>query len=421
MGGYKDTDMGMNIRINAKRLLESLDQMAAVGATPNGGVTRLALSDEDRQARDLLRRWMEEAGLTVRVDDVGNMTGRRAGRQDGPALLLGSHLDSVRRGGRLDGPLGVLGGLEVVRTLNDLGLETERPIEVVNFTDEEGARFEPAMLCSGAVAGHFDQEYVYSRTDQEGIRFGDELRRIGYQGRVEDRPGPAYAFLELHVEQNPELEEAGVPVGVVEGINTITWMTVTVEGESNNGPTPMAHRRDALQAAARMISALDEIVRDFGLGAVGGVGRIRVEPNVINQVPARVIFSVDIRHPELAVVDTLVEGFSARAREVAAERRVGVEIDRFWTSEPTPFDPLVVNAVEAACQEIGVPHQRIWSGSGHDAKYMAALCPTGMIFTRSKDGLSHREDEYSSPEDIEASVNVLLLAAARLAGVVERD
>jgi N-carbamoyl-L-amino-acid hydrolase len=271
------------------------------------------------------------------------------------------------------------------------------------------------MLASGAVAGRWDRDFAYGRTDRDGLSFGEELRRIGYQGREEDRPGPAYAYLELHVEQNPVLEMNDLPVGVVEGINTITWMNVTVEGESNNGPPPMEQRRDALQAAALMISALDRIVREHGDEAVGGVGRIQVEPNVINQVPARAVFSVDIRHPQLAVVDALAKRFTALADEIAAERGVAVSVERFWTSEPTHFNALVVDAVEAACQELDVPHMRLWSGSGHDAKYMADVCPTGMIFTRSRGGLSHREDEYSTPEDIEASVNVLLRAAVHLA------
>ena len=402
-------------RVNAPRLHASLAALAEIGSTPGGGVTRLALSDEDRAGRDLLRGWMEEAGLAVRVDDFGTMTGRRSGREDGPAVLLASHIDSVRQGGRYDGPLGVLAALEVARTLNDHGVETRRPIEVVNWTNEEGVRFEPAMTASGAVAGRFERGYVYGRTDRDGTRFEDELRRIGYLGDEANRPGPAAAYLELHIEQGPVLEDAGVAVGVVEGIVGITWSEVTVSGHADHaGPSPMPLRRDALAAAARLIVGAERFARETS-GAVGTVGRIAVEPNSINTIPGKAVFSVDFRHRDPRILDKLVARLEAMAALEADLRGVEIAVDRFWTSEPTPFAPEVVSAVSAAAEELGVPTRRLWSGAGHDAKYAQDICPAGMIFVRSKDGLSHSEAEFSSPEDIEAGANVLLHAARALA------
>ncbi|MCL5959951.1 MAG: Zn-dependent hydrolase [Chloroflexi bacterium] len=406
------------MRVNGRRLNESLRLLAEKGATSGGGVSRLALSDEDRAGRDLLRQWMGEAGLRVRIDDFGNMTGHRPGSEAGPAVLLGSHCDSVRGGGRYDGAVGVMGALEVIRTLNDNGVKTRRPLELVNWTNEEGARFEPAMLCSGAAIGRFTQEYVYDRADREGLRFGDELRRIGYLGREEDRPGPASAYLELHIEQGPALEEAGVPVGVVEGIVGITWQEVTLEGQTNHaGSTPMRLRHDALAVAARIITGVDRLTRELDSLAVGTVGRVSVEPNIINVIPGKVVFSVDFRHPQTAALETLAQELEKLVNEASAATRVTPTVNRFWTSEPTPFAPEVINAVQSSIEELGLPYRQLWSGAGHDAKYMADVYPTSMIFVRSKGGLSHCEQEYSAPEDIEAGANSLLLAATRLAGI----
>ncbi|HEU5431296.1 MAG TPA: Zn-dependent hydrolase [Thermomicrobiales bacterium] len=404
-----------DVRIDGERLQGSLDELAAIGATPGGGVTRLALTDEDRAARDLLRRWLTDAGLAVRIDDFGTMTGRRAGREDGPAVLLASHIDSVRNGGRFDGAYGVLAALEVVRTLNDRGVVTRRPLELVNWTNEEGVRFEPAMMASGAVAGRFTRDYVHGRADRAGLRFGDELRRIGYFGDEADRPGPAAAYLELHIEQGPVLEAAGLPVGVVEGIVGIAWSDVTIDGHADHaGPSPMELRHDALAAAARMISGVEEIARETS-DAVGTVGRIQAEPNVINTIPGRVVMSADFRHPERDTLDALVEGLQELAAETAAERGVTIAVERFWTSEPTPFAPEVIAAVAAAAAELGLPAMRLWSGAGHDAKYAQGIWPAGMIFVRSAGGLSHCEDEFSAPADLAAGANVLLHAALRLA------
>ncbi|MCA9876133.1 MAG: Zn-dependent hydrolase [Thermomicrobiales bacterium] len=405
------------MRVNAQRLHDSLRQLAQIGATPGGGVTRLALSPEDRSARNLLRRWMEESSLQVRHDDFGNMTGRRPGARAGGAVVMASHIDSVRQGGRYDGAYGVLAALEVMRTLNDHGVTTTKPLEMVNWTNEEGVRFEPAMLASGGVAGRFTADYVYGRTDRDGARFGEELERIGYRGDRQNRPGPIDAYLELHIEQGPVLEDAGSPVGVVEGIVGITWSEVVVEGHADHaGPSPMPLRRDALVAAARVIAGVDEIARTVE-GAVGTVGRIAAEPNVINTIPGKVTLSVDLRHPELHTLDTLLGSLERLAREIAQQTNTNITVNRFWTSEPTPFADEIVAAVQSAADELGIPVRRLWSGAGHDAKYAQEMAPSAMIFARSVNGLSHCEQEHSTPEDLEAGANVLLRAALRLAGL----
>lgn len=404
------------IRIDGDRLLASLSELASIGATPGGGVTRLALSDEDRAGRDLVRGWMEKAGLTVAIDDFGNMNGRRAGTKDAPPVLLASHCDSVIRGGKYDGALGVLAALEVIRTLNDQEIVTGRPLAVVNWTNEEGVRFEPAMLGSGAAAGRFSKEYAYSRTDRAGKRFEDELRRIAYLGLEGNRPLPAFACLELHIEQGPALEAAGLPVGVVGGIVGITWIEVTITGQSDHaGPTPMRLRRDALAAAARVIAQVGEIATGCDEAAVATVGRIAAEPNVINTIPGEVVFSVDFRHPDPIILHDQVEKLKSLVARVSEETGVTAKVDRFWTSEPTPFAPEVVETIRDACHDLDVPFGELWSGAGHDAKYLAEVCPTGMIFVRSLGGVSHCEAEESAPDDIIAGTNVLLNTALRLA------
>ena len=406
----------MELRIDRERLMRSLFSLAEIGDTGRGGVTRLALTDEDRAGRDLLRSWLEQAGLAVRVDDLGNMTAVRAGEEDLPPVLLGSHCDSVIRGGRYDGALGVLAGLEVIRTLNDRGVHTKRPIAIVNWTNEEGVRFEPAMTCSGVVAGRFAREFVYDRADRNGLRFEDELVRIGYRGEHDARPLPASAYLELHVEQGPVLEEAGVPVGIVGGIVGITWSEVVIEGQSDHaGPSPMRLRRDALIAAAKIIEGVERIALDRDEIAVATVGRLQIEPNIINTIPGRAVFSVDFRHPDPKILESHVAALEALVAQVASARGVTGTIRRFWTSEPTPFDPGVVDAVTQAVEALGMPRRELWSGAGHDAKYVAEACPSGMIFVRSRGGLSHCEQEFSAPEDIEAGANALLLAGLDLA------
>lgn len=405
------------IRVDADHLSLRLGELAAIGATDGGGVTRLALSDEDKAGRDLLRHWMTGAGLDIRVDDMGNMVGSRAGQVDAPPVLIGSHLDTVVRGGRYDGALGVLGGLEVIETLNDRAIQTRLPIALVNWTNEEGVRFEPAMTASGVVAGRFTREEIDAKTDRAGLRLGDELARIGYRGDRAHRPDRSSAYLELHIEQGPVLEAARQAVGVVGGIVGITWGEVVVTGQADHaGPSPMGLRKDALTAAARIVLAVERLARERDETAVATVGRLTVEPNVINTIPGRVTFSVDLRHAEPAVLEEQIAALERVVAAVAAETGTIATLNRFWTSEPTPFAPEVIAAMRASVAELGLDGGSLWSGAGHDAKYLADICPTGMIFVRSRGGLSHCEQEFSSPEDIAAGANVLLHTALRLAG-----
>lgn len=404
------------IHIDGARLNATLQELATIGATPGGGVTRLALSAEDRAARDLLARWMTEAGLDVRVDDLGNMSGIRPGAENLPPVYLGSHIDTVVRGGKYDGALGVMGALEVIRTLNDHGIQTRRPVGLINWTNEEGVRFEPAMQCSGAVAGRFSREEVHTVRDRAGMRFGDALAEIGYRGDEANRPLPASAYLELHIEQGPVLEAIGKPVGVVGGIVGITWNEVTVSGQSDHaGPTPMPLRKDALMAAAEMITTIEQLALRQDEVSVTTVGRIAVEPNTINTIPGKAVFSVDFRHRDPATLEFLAGELTALAVVTAERRGVGIVVDRFWTSEPTPFDPEVVETIRSSCQQLNLAYEELWSGAGHDAKYLADIVPSGMIFVRSQGGVSHAEIEHSTPEDIAAGGNVLLQAALRLA------
>lgn len=407
----------MTIRIDGDRLNATLQDLAAIGATPGGGVTRLTLSDEDKAARELLSGWMAEAGLEVRVDDFGNMSGIRPGTEELPPIYLGSHIDTVVRGGRYDGALGVMGALEVIRTLNDHGVKTRLPVGIVNWTNEEGVRFEPATLCSGAVAGAFTREFAYGIRDRKGFVFEEELERIGFKGVEAHRPLPASAYLELHIEQGPTLAAAGKPVGVVGGIVGIVWNQVTVVGQSDHaGPSPMPMRKDALMAAAGMISSIEKLALDRDDVAVATVGRMAVEPNTINTIPGKAVFSVDFRHPDAGTLDSLVRGLEELGETVARNRGVEILVERIWTSEPTPFDPDVVDAIRAGCRRLDLPYEELWSGAGHDAKHMADLVPSGMIFVRSIGGVSHAEIEHSTPEDITAGGNVLLQAALTLAG-----
>lgn len=326
---------GHSSLINAARLHETIARYAAIGATEGGGVTRLALSDEDRQVRDLLCADLVSLGLEPRIDDMGSISAVRPGMDDVPPVLIGSHLDTVVRGGRYDGALGVLGALEVLRSLDDHGIATRKPISLVNWTNEEGVRFEPAMTCSGVAAGRLTPEFVYGRTDNAGIRFGEELDRIGYRGTVENRPVPVSAYLELHIEQGPVLEAMGVPVAAVGGIVGITWTDVQIAGQSDHaGPSPMNLRHDALMAAAEIVLGVEQIALNQDETAVSTVGRIVAKPNVINTIPGEVRFSVDFRHRDQAVLDAEFDQLQQLINRVAKKRGVTATIDRFWISEP---------------------------------------------------------------------------------------
>ena len=376
--------------------------MARIGATPGGGVHRLTLSDADREARDLFAKWCGEAGLSVAVDEMGNMFARRPGADEAaPPAMLGSHLDSVPCGGRFDGSLGVLAALEVVRSLNDRGLRTRRPLEIVNWTNEEGPRFPPAMLGSGVFCGKYARDWAYQVRDSEGRRFGEELARIGYQGTLPCRPRPLGCYLELHIEQGPVLETEKVQAGVVEGIVGIAWLRVTLKGERDHaGPTPMAMRRDALVGAARVIAAVRAMPAALHPDMVATVGELFVSPNAINVIPGRVTFSVDFRHRDEALMRRARERVLKAVEDAARGERLEVEVEDLGGSSPLPFHPEAVGAVEEACRAGGCSFRRMWSAAGHDARYAAELGPTAMIFIPCAGGKSHCEEEDAAWEDV---------------------
>src|SRR5690348_5616840 len=402
-----------NLKVDGDRLWASLMEMARIGATEKGGNCRLALSDLDAEGRNLFIRWCEEAGCTVTVDRVGNIFARRPGKNpDLPPVMTGSHLDTQPTGGRFDGVYGVLAGLEVVRTLNDLGYETEAPVEVAVWTNEEGARFSPAMMGSGVFAGIFPLEEVLQKPDNFGsAKFGEELRRIGFAGETAVGGRPIKAYFEAHIEQGPILEDEAKTIGVVTGAQGQRWYEITVIGqESHAGTTPMNKRRDALVGAARMIDAANRIGNAHAPDARATVGSVQVSPNSRNTIPGRVFFTVDFRHPVDATLSAMDEELKHACEAAAAGSGLEVEVKEFWYFPPTPFDPDLVAAVRGAAEAQGYPYQDIISGAGHDAVYMARVAPTAMVFVPCVDGISHNEIEDAKPEDLTAGCNVLLNA-----------
>jgi N-carbamoyl-L-amino-acid hydrolase len=380
-------------------------------------LSRLALTDDDRRGRDLLVQWMREARLTVTVDQMGNIFGVRPGTEHLPPVLMGSHADSVPTGGKYDGQLGVLCALEAIRALADHGARTRHPVGMVVFTNEEGARFQPAMIGSGVLAGQIPLEDAYNARDRAGLRLGDELERIGYLGAEPCVPRPVRAYLELHIEQGPLLEEQGLSIGIVEGIVAISWSRLALHGvQDHAGPTPMRVRHDALVAAAEVIRGVREIPRQVGGDMVCTVGRLDVSPNIPNAIPGRVSLSIDIRDPEDARITRAIGMVDRLVRDAARREGVRFDLEHYWRVPRTAFDPDVVGAVERAAQSLGASHRRILSGAGHDAQYMALIAPTGMIFVPSRGGRSHCEEEFTPLDDIERGANTLLLAAAELAG-----
>ncbi|NYT37143.1 Zn-dependent hydrolase [Allopusillimonas soli] len=407
------------LRIDSARLWDSLMALARIGATPKGGVCRLALTDLDRQGRDLFVQWAREAGCEVRVDQIGNIFARRAGVENSlPPVMMGSHIDTQPTGGKFDGNFGVLGGLEVVRRLNDAGIRTLAPIEVVAWTNEEGSRFVPVMMGSGVFAGAFGLEDVLPQQDTEGKRVGDELRRIGYAGSVPAKHFPIKAYFEAHIEQGPILEATDTVIGVVKGALGQRWYDVTVTGmEAHAGPTPMDLRKDALLASARLITAINQIALDHAPDARSTVGWIDAYPNSRNVIPGTVKFSVDLRAADDDVLDAMDAALAAACRALAEEGRVDVQVKQVVYFPPQPFDETQVQAVRCASERLSLPHRDIVSGAGHDAVYLARVTPTAMIFIPCKDGISHNEIEEASQAHVEAGCNVLLHAVLEQAGV----
>jgi len=403
--------------IDGVRLLARVEEMARIGATPAGGVTRLTLTDEDRRARDLFDAWCGAAGLTVRIDDMGTQYARYEGGDPAlPPVLVGSHLDSVPLGGRYDGPLGVLTALEVVTALRERGIRPRRAIEVVNFTNEEGVRFEPAMVASAVLAGKYTPAFVHSLRDRAGRTYGEELDRIGYRGAVENRPGAVHAYLELHIEQGPVLEAAGLPIAAVEGIVGIRWCEIVLRGQPQHaGPSPMGTRRDAMVAAARIVVAARDLARSYPDPVVATVGRLTPSPGVINQIPAEVVLSLDVRHWTAEGLAEISDRAQEMARKIAAEEGVEIAIATVQDIPPTHFDRRIVDLFAAEAHARGVPHRRMVASAGHDAAYMNLICPTAMLFVRTVGGRSHCETEAIAGEDAIVAAEILCGAVLRLA------
>ncbi len=410
-----------HIRVDGDRLWRSIMEMARIGATANGGSHRLTLSDEDKSARDLFARWCADAGLSLTIDEMGDMFAFRAGADAGRAPVgMGSHLDTQPYGGRFDGVFGVLAGLEVIRTLNDHGVTTAAPLEVVNWTNEEGARFAPSMLASGVYGGVFDLDWAQSRKAVDsGAALIDELKRIGYHGEAPARDHEFSAFFECHIEQGPILDSAGIAVGVVDAAQGFRWYDIKLEGfASHTGSTPMASRRNALLGMARIVQSVDDIAHEHAPLARGTVGsQVEVGPGSRNVIPGAVSFTVDLRHPSADTLDAMDAALRAVCAEVAADIGLQLSLEQISDTAPVAFDAGCVAAVKRACEQLGVTHQFITSGAGHDACYVANRVPTAMLFAPCKDGISHHESESAEPEDLEAVSNVLLHAVLDVAGV----
>lgn len=407
------------LKINGQRLWASLMAMAEIGATARGGSCRLALSDEDRAGRELFAHWCTEAGMTLSVDPIGNLFARRPGSDPHAApVMMGSHLDTQPEGGRFDGVYGVLAGLEVLRTLNDLGVQTRKPLELVVWTNEEGARFTPAMFGSAVFTGIMSLDAALAVRDADGISVAEALQRTGYAG---NRPlgGAVDAYFEAHIEQGPILEDNAKSIGVVSGGQAIRWLDVQVEGmAAHAGTTPMPLRKDALYGAAQMILAVEQVAADFAPQGLTTVGELSVAKSSRNTIPGRLTFTVDLRHHHDQQIAAMEQQVEERLERIARERGLKVRIDRHWLSPATPFDAECVAAVQQAVDGLGYPQQSIVSGAGHDAILLARYCPTAMVFIPCVGGLSHNEAEDVLPEDVCQGADVLLNAVLARAGRV---
>ncbi len=413
----KPTD---NLRVNGARLWDSIHEMAKIGPGVRGGNNRQTLTDADRDGRLLFQKWCEEAGLTVKVDQMGTMFCRRPGADDSlPPVVVGSHLDTQPTGGRYDGVLGVLGGLEIARTLNDLGIRTRHPIEVVNWTNEEGTRFAPAMLASGVFAGVHERDWAYNREDANGLEFGDELERVGFKGPEPVGGRKLRAFFELHIEQGPILEAEGKDIGVVTHGQGLWWLQVTLTGrESHTGSTPMPMRRNAGLGMARITELVHRIAMAHQPAAVGAIGHVDVYPNSRNVIPGKVVFTIDFRSPDLETLDAMKAELEADAPRIASELGLGIEIEAVGHFDPVTFDEGCVKAVRDAAERLGYSHRDIISGAGHDACWINRVAPTAMVMCPCVDGLSHNEDEKITPEWAAAGANVLFHAVVETAEIV---
>ncbi|WP_322033270.1 Zn-dependent hydrolase [Paraburkholderia sp. J76] len=407
------------LQIDGPRLWASLMEMARIGATAGGGVRRLALTQEDRRGRELFVRWCREAGMTTWTDEVGNLFARREGDDPQAApVLMGSHLDTQPEGGRFDGVYGVLAALEVVRALNDAGARTAKPIEICSWTNEEGARFTPAMLGSAVFTGAMTLADALARTDADGVTLGAALDASGARGTRAVQGSAVDAYFEAHIEQGPILEANGTTIGVVTGGQAIRWFDVNVTGvAAHAGTTPMRYRKDAWFGAAQMSLDIERAMARYAPLGLVTIGQAQIANSSRNTIAANLTFTVDLRHPDDAQLDAMERDLRALCAEVATQRGLGVQIAHCWTSPATPFDAQCVELVAQATARLGYSHERIVSGAGHDAIHLARYCPTAMVFIPCVDGLSHNEAEDALPQDVTAGANVLLNAVAARAGV----
>ncbi|AZO22885.1 MULTISPECIES: Zn-dependent hydrolase [unclassified Mesorhizobium] len=412
---------GENLRINSDRLWDSIIEMAKIGPGVAGGNNRQTLTDSDREGRELFKSWCDEAGLTMGVDQMGTMFMTRAGTDpDALPVYVGSHLDTQPTGGKYDGVLGVLSGLEVVRSLNDLGIKTKHPIVVTNWTNEEGARFAPAMLASGVFAGVHTQEYAYGRKDLDGLTFGDELKRIGWVGDEKVGARKMHAYFEYHIEQGPILEAENKQIGVVTHCQGLWWLEFTLTGrEAHTGSTPMNMRVNAGLAMARILEMVQTVAMESQPGAVGGVGQMKFSPNSRNVLPGTVIFTVDIRSPDQAKLDGMRARIEKEAPKICEPLGVKCSVEAVGHFDPVTFDPTLVGRVRTAAEKLGYSHMNIISGAGHDACWAAKVAPATMVMCPCVGGLSHNEAEDISKEWAAAGADVLFHAVVETAGIVE--
>lgn len=397
-------------RINAQRIWNSLMEMGEIGGTEAGGCCRLALTELDRQGRDLFVRWCREAGCEISVDKIGNIYARRPGTDpDALPISTGSHLDTQPTGGKFDGIYGCLAGLEVIRTLNDANIQTRRPIEVVIWTNEEGSRFAPAMVASGVYSGKFTLEYALNQTDAQGVRLGDALKAIGYDGDIEVGARQFAKFFELHIEQGPVLERENEEIGVVTGVLGMRWYNVNIKGVSAHaGPTPMSYRQDALSAAARMITAMIDMAAERAdEDCRCTVGELSIPKGSRNVIPGDLSFTLDLRNATLEGLEVTERDAMALIDQIAAQIGVEVQVERIWDSPPIAFDADCIDAVERVVSQSGYSYRRMTSGAGHDAVNISTCMPTSMIFVPSVGGISHNEAEYSTPEQIASGAQIL--------------
>ena len=401
-----------NLAIDPDRLWDDIMETAAFGATAKGGICRLTLSDEDRKVRDWFKARAEALGCRITVDDMGNMFARMEGsRNDIPPIAMGSHLDTQPTGGKFDGVLGVLSALEVLRTLRDAGYETCAPIEVVNFTNEEGSRFAPALIASGVFGGVFDRSYAVAQKDRDGMTFGEALEGIGYRGPERCGNHPLSAYFELHIEQGPILERENCDVGVVIGAQGVRWFDATLIGQdAHTGATPMTMRKNALVGTARMIEAVDRIAKRHPPYAVVTVGSIEVKPNSRNVVPGETFFTIDLRHPQTAVLEEMEAEIRTEWDTTIRDLDLTGTLTRIWEQPPVTFDPSCLDAIRRAIARTPFTQRDIVSGAGHDAVYVSRVAPAAMIFAPCRDGISHNEAEFSSLEQCGKAAQILLLS-----------